>query len=456
MARNLVLLSVVLAIIAGSTGCSTARPWQNLPLQRGDVAGGYRLNQPGPAQAEALTVVVTFSGGGARAAAFAYGVLHELERTRFEWQGREVSLLDEVDLIGGVSGGSIAAAYYAAFGKRMFKDFEREFLARDFQGTLIARTLRPTTMHRLSSPWFGRSHVLMERLDELFKGATYGDLERRGCGPYLLITATDLSAGAAFEFTQEQFDLICSDLSSVPLSFAVAASAAVPVLLSPMTLKNFSAACTAPLGVNPRFVTSDFRARLLAAQESGYQDHGRRPYVHLIDGGLADNLGIRRLFESAIARGWTDEPGQASEQPIERLVVIVVNAQPAVPHRIDDSDAVPGLLQVIDTLVHSSGAHRTRETLEFLEDIVNRWRDELSRAEPGTAMFGLNAAGLYFIPVSFEDVDNPVQRDALRSIPTSFSIAPADRDGVVRAARKALENAPEFRRLRADLRARDD
>ena len=49
-----------------------------------------------------------------------------------------------------------------------------------------------------------------------------------------------MTLGARFEFTQDQFDLLCSDLSTVPVARAVAASSAFPILLSPLTLHNYS------------------------------------------------------------------------------------------------------------------------------------------------------------------------------------------------------------------------
>ena len=67
----------------------------------------------------------------------------------------------------------------------------------------------------------------------VFRNVTYGQLRTRRPWPRLLVTATDLTTGVPFEFTPEQFALICSDLDSVPLAFAVAASSAVPILLSP-------------------------------------------------------------------------------------------------------------------------------------------------------------------------------------------------------------------------------
>ena len=103
-----------------------------------------------------MTVAVTLSGGGARAAAFGYGVLDGLRQTRFAWNGRQTSLLDEIDVISGVSGGSIVAAYYAAFGVRTFPQFEQEFLRTNFQRTLIDALSTPAALHELTSPWIGR------------------------------------------------------------------------------------------------------------------------------------------------------------------------------------------------------------------------------------------------------------------------------------------------------------
>ena len=46
-------------------------------------------------------------------------------------------LLDEVDTISGVSGGSFPAAYFGLYGDRIFEDFEERFLYRNVQGALL-------------------------------------------------------------------------------------------------------------------------------------------------------------------------------------------------------------------------------------------------------------------------------------------------------------------------------
>lgn len=441
-------------LMALLSGCSTWRPWQNAPLPAGHTAGGYRIDasQETPAPAEALTVVVTFSGGGARAAAFGYGVLQALEQQPFSWQGREISLLDEIDLISGVSGGSIAAAHYAAFGKKaFFRDFERDFLARDFQGTLVSSMLRPDVLNRLSSPRFGRSNVLMDRLDEVFRGLTYGDLARKGTGPYLLVTATDLSNGSAFEFTQEQFDLICSDLSSVPLSFAVASSSAVPLILTPLVLRNHASKCPLRADAMPNNTGTNYRARLLATRAATYLDDVQRPFIHLVDGGLSDNLGIRQLIESELARGRDADDHSMSR--VQKFVIITVYAERSLAKQVDQSSAVPGAFDVLDALVHGAGSSRTTETLGLLADTVDQWRAEIGHSSAGNQDSRLGAEDVYFIPLSFESIGDSAETDALRAIPTSFSISKLHLDQVVRAARTALANSSEFRRLMADLDA---
>jgi len=87
-----------------------------------------------------------------------------------------------------------------------------------------------------------RSDLAAEYYDRLlFMGATFGDLAARPSAPFLIINSTDLTSGSRFEFTQDQFDFLKSDLSQFSIARAVAASSANPLLLSPVVLKNYSA-----------------------------------------------------------------------------------------------------------------------------------------------------------------------------------------------------------------------
>src|SRR3984885_4610417 len=75
-----------------------------------------------------MVVALSFSGGGTRAAAFSYGVLQGFEETRVPTRAGNVSLLDRLHFLSGVSGGSILAAYYGLRGREGYADFKERFL----------------------------------------------------------------------------------------------------------------------------------------------------------------------------------------------------------------------------------------------------------------------------------------------------------------------------------------
>lgn len=139
-------------------------------------------------------------------------------------KGQRFRLLDGVDVITGVSGGSFTALAYGLYGEKLFDIYDSQFLKRDVQGELLARFLSPKNWSSLWSANWGRSEMAAELYDDiLFKGATFKDLEE-GNGPLISVMATDISSGSRIGFTASMFDVICSDLSAVPLSRAAAAS----------------------------------------------------------------------------------------------------------------------------------------------------------------------------------------------------------------------------------------
>src|SRR6516164_9063434 len=146
-------------------------------------------------------VILAFSGGGTRAAAFAYGVLEALRDFEVSTtSGAKIRLLDEVDLITGVSGGSFTALGYGLYGDRLFGLFETGFLKRDVQGALVRRMINPLNWRALASSGWGRSEIAAELYDEiLFHGATFADLARSG-GPEIAVGATELASGARVVF----------------------------------------------------------------------------------------------------------------------------------------------------------------------------------------------------------------------------------------------------------------
>ena len=439
-------------IVAALAGCSSVKPWINEPLRAGPT-----LDVAAVAQRDSSALfAVALSGGGARAAAFGYGVLQELKATPCCWNDKSKTVLDAVDLVSGVSGGSIVAAYFAAFGSSGLDGFETDFLRQNFQDGLLSQMLRPTNLFDLTSPWFGRSQLLQRRLDGLYRGMTFADVSRRPRHPQLIVTATDMSLGSGFDFTADQFELICSDLGSVPLSFAVTASSAVPLVLSPLTLRNYRNECPAgPAdGIAAGSRSDDYRARLFRAEKRSYLDADSRPYVHLVDGGLADNLGVRRLLDRALSGGGmgsTFSEVQITPGSIKRLVIVTVNAERDPSRRIDESDKVPNTAEVVDALLFGTGNRATGETQAYLDDVAVRWREEI-RSGRRERLRGFSPdAEIFLIQVNLRDAPASAQRQFLLQVPTAFSIGDAEVTQLIAAGREVLRSDKEFQALTRSL-----
>src|SRR5208282_245378 len=159
-------------------GCAT-RPI-NPPTAHYDPDKAYRIErQSENAEDNATLVILAFSGGGTRAAAFSYGVLETLRDMEVTTKsGRNLRVLDTVDVITGISGGSFTALGYGLYGDKLFDIYETSFLKRNVQGELVERTLSPGNWASLGSTGWGRSELAADMYDEiLFKGATFKDLK---------------------------------------------------------------------------------------------------------------------------------------------------------------------------------------------------------------------------------------------------------------------------------------
>lgn len=435
------------------TGCAQQRV--NAPLAQHDPAAGYRLENLRDADnSGSLLVVLTFSGGGTRAAALAYGVLEQLGKTDIEWEGRRKRLLDEADIISAVSGGSYTAAYYALYRDRLFEDFERDFLKRDVQGELTRNILAPVNLIKASGPTFGRINLVAEYLDEnIFHGATYGDLLRSGRRPFVMINASDMSLGTRFEFTQDQFDLLCSDLSPYLLAHAVAASSAVPIALSPLTLRNYAGTC----GYEERdWVQAALKDRAASARRfykaselRSYLDTEKRPFIHLLDGGISDNTGVRGLLDRVLSQQDPQRLAQALGAPaLRKVVLIMVSAETQPDLSLDRVESVPTIFQVIRNVKDIPINRYSFETAELFKAHFDAWARR-GREQRGDAQ----AAEFYLVEVALEAIPDEKERQRFMNIPTSFSLPAENVDQLRQLAARLLAGSPDYRRLLHDLGA---
>src|SRR6476469_79499 len=156
-ARVLLLWLLGSLLLVG--GCAT-RPI-NPPVSQITPGKGYQYGTRSQiARDPQNLVILAFSGGGTRAAAFSYGVLEMLRRTEaIGSRGNRFRLIDTVDMITGVSGGSFTALAHGLYGDRLFDEYEKRFLKHNVQGELIAQYLNPTNWGSLSSTGYGRSEL---------------------------------------------------------------------------------------------------------------------------------------------------------------------------------------------------------------------------------------------------------------------------------------------------------
>jgi len=427
---------------------------RNVALARNDPASGYRFQTGlGPADSSGLMVALFFSGGGTRAAAFSYGVLRELAATPVPGGRR---MLDDVTTINAVSGGSFTAAYYCLHGDRIFVDFENDFLKRQVQSALFWRCLAPRNSVRLFSSNFGRSDLAAEYYDELlFHGATYGDLAKIGARrPFLVINATNIYTYTPVQFTQDQFDLIGSDLSQYPISRAVAASSAVPLLFTPITLKNYAdkmppaeSILLPQLGNSDIF--SSYRATLTETSLA-YRDVEKFPYIHLVDGGLVDNLSLRNLLDLVtLSGGWDTMLERVRRRGINKLAIIVVNAAVETKPQWARREGIPGIIPIVTALSNSSVLRTNKETEALVEGSLASWESQHPMRLAGTR----DQPKVYFVRVDFHSTPDPAERAYFDAIPTSLQLPAETVDRLIQAAGKLLRDAPAYRDLLKDLQA---
>ena len=417
---------------------------------------------------QSLAVVLTFSGGGTRASAFAYGVLEELAATEFYWEGRYRTLISEIDWISAVSGGSFTAAYYALYGDRIFSEFEERFLKKNVQRALTSRfILNPINWFRMTSPYFGRSDLAAKYYDKLlFQGATFADLLARG-GPEITINATDMVRGRRFAFDQEQFDWICSELLDFSVSRAVAASSAVPIVLSPVTLHNYGGTCDyrPPDHLAESLQVRDWSSRKYNYAEhlSSYLDREERPYIHLVDGGLSDNLGLRAAVDAVLFAGGAPETLEHYRiRDLRKVLFIVVNAQSGPDERWDRRQRIPSIGSMIAAASRVPLNQYNFETVALLRASLEEWEVAIHEANcpsagrsPGRSPEDSDppceGIDFFLVEVSFEAEAYEPEREYLKSLPTSFNLSDDAVDRLRTSARAILRQSPEFQGILQDF-----
>ncbi len=276
---SLLLLSAAVCAGCAVTNVSTAA--------NEEMPADYRVNFPFVERAsvqlensddiERPFVGVSISGGGTRAALFGWNVLHELSRA---------GILDLVDSVSSVSGGSLAGATFALYGKELQTESDwdkyEQLLSHDYLSELEWQLLNPLNWAKMATTDFERTHIMAASFDSrIFKGATFDALGVfRPGSPKLFLNATGSghANSGQFTFDEDTFLAIGSRLDTYPLAQSVMASGAFPGVFGNINLKVYG----------DRKI--DFHKRIGDPIQT---------YYRVYDGGGSDNLGVWPLLKRA-------------------------------------------------------------------------------------------------------------------------------------------------------------
>ena len=420
-------------------GCASVYKPQNQSITAIDNTKGYRLVKGRSGDVGDHLIFLAFSGGGTRAAALSYGVLQELRDTQIAAHGHRVRLLDEVDSISSVSGGSFTAAYYGLFGEKTFTDYEKVFLRQSIQGTLIRKLFNPAYWWHSLFSGLDRTEMAIEYYDShIFEGKTFADFQLNS-GPYVEINATDMGSANRFSFIQVYFDLICSDLSAFSVARAVTASSAVPVAFPTVVLKNYAGDCDIKQSNIAKFLDQQDdkspRVRELKERMQSYTNRKEHPYIHLVDGGIVDNLGLRALTDRIETIGSGFFFSNSRQMPKD-VLVISVNAEVNPERSLDQSAAKPSVVETIDAMTDVQMSLYNAETklllANKLKDLENTMRKR-----------GHNVR-VHSAEVSFKSIQTKTLKSYFNNLPTSLELSDHDVDMLIGAGRDLLRKDPGY------------
>jgi len=427
------------------SGCSTYGEIRNDPIRTGWAKKSYALESfQNKFEASDSFVILSFSGGGTRAAALAYGVLQELRDTSSVTKGKKMRLLDDVDLISSVSGGSFTAAYYGLYGDRIFDDFKKVFLYHHIEKQILKRFLNPFFV---ISPQ-GRTEAAIEYYQRtIFKHATFDDMMHPDA-PMIVINASDLGYGVRFSFTQEYFNLLCSDLSSFSVARAVTASSAVPLVFNPVVIKNHDN-CRQKFPALLQIAKKNednLELQMIRKGLKSYYNKEQRKFAHFVDGGITDNLGLRSLNDMLeVAGGAKSLMKRLKLRAPKRIVIISVDASTKPELLMDQTRRRPSIAETIGAMSNAQLHRYNVATAELLKDKLEQWAKQLSTPE--------HKVKPYFIKFGFKDLQSSEEKKYFNKIPTSFSLSKEQVDKLINVGQQLMRDNTRYQALLADIKA---
>ncbi|MEI8150332.1 MAG: patatin-like phospholipase family protein [Hyphomicrobiales bacterium] len=454
--RSIAPAAALTVWLAGCASLGVSDP-TNQPIT-GSAQDAFASSRSDPTASDDVLVGLAFSGGGTRAAAFSYGVLQELDQTSVRTRSGTHSLLDSVGFVSGVSGGSVTAAYYGLKKREALADFREKFLIRDAEQGLNT-SVGPISLIKALGGGVNDVRTFAQWLDKnLFEGATFADF-RKTPGPRVWINASDIYNRTPFIYGEATFIALCSNLATYPIADAVAASAAVPIVFTPMVIKTYPKGCTdqPPDWLTKAHNNPNAPPMLKAFADALYNYHdGTSKYVKLLDGGLVDNFGLSGFTISRLSAKFAHEP-LSPEQAVrlKRSLVVLVDAGRAPSGDWAQTVEGPSGMELVNAASDTTLQASVRASYTAFERVMSDWQRQIVAWRCGLspelrkrygAPANWNCRDIKFMVnrVAFEQL-GPERAKMLNAVDTRLKLPTDQVDAVIAAGRDALRGNPTYR-----------
>jgi NTE family protein len=177
-----------------------------------------------------------------------------------------------------------------------------------------------------------------------------------------------------------------------------------------------------------------------------------------VDGGVADNLGLRAVLDRIIARGsvWEMIKGTPMEN-IHKVVFMVVNAETQPDTKWDRAEGIPPFGAMMSSYSSISIERYNEETIALLKESAKSWADEIrtQRCKGEAVSPSPGSCGdidFHVVEVKFDALKDEAERIHFKRLPTSFKLAPGQVDELRDVAHRLLVQSEEFQKLLRDLK----
>jgi NTE family protein len=293
--------------------------------------------------------------------------------------------------------------------------------------------------------------------DNVYGDAVMGDMR---AGPRVILNATDLYNSTPFAFTQFFFDGICSDVRQVRVADAVAASMAVPVAFRPVMMESHGSRCAGPPAWTARVLADRSAGENVHQTARAFQNyrgdtHAGQRFVHLVDGGVADNLGMLSL---QVLRAGDAPPSPLTAREAlaaRRVLFLVVNAEYIRPRTFQQNgtDAIGAYemlyspVDVATEVAKRASVDVWRAGLAEYEHDLREWRCGLPEDRRGGGL-RCDDISLSMDVITFRDMA-PAEYEALFDTATDVSLPRETVDALTRAGRGVVVRNAALAEFRA-------